>query len=244
MNYKQFGESYHDAHQGVFQDGKYILPPIIPTIAYDGLDFPWNGDKNPDLLLAIYVTTHEKLHEYGIETPPGIWLELPTTQYAIDRTAHRLGVEDISDCYVYTEQSNVMSFENERIFAPNESLYEINTFAEILSSLRERDMLEKFDAVLEYEGQNVQNLPGVINTAANLDCYDHGPAIKCTEDLVFNKYGGSLVKIAKANFPDGKELLEQSGGKLTSFGFVARNDLPFEQVYEPPEPEQEQEMNM
>ena len=231
VNYEEYGESFHDAHEGAFVNGQYIIPPFVPNEVYDGVSLPWNGERNKNLLLAVCVTTYEKMQE--CETPTGIWLELPVTQYAIDRTAHRLGAEEISDCYMYNAESSEELTFDFRFFEPNASLYEVNALAEVLSSYSNSAITEKLEAVLEYEGQNVQTLPDIINVAYNLDCYDYDPEITCEEDFPSDYYEDeNLTKMIAVN------------GKFTDYGFVTRNDTPMEQVYEPPEPEQEQGMQM
>ena len=241
INYEEYGESFHDAHEGTFINGQYVVPPMVLNEAYDGLSLPWNGAQK---LLAVYVTTYEKIQECGDETPSGIWLELPATQYAIDRTAHRLGADEISDCYMYNAESPEGILLDFRLFEANASLYEVNALAEVLSSYPNPAVMEKFEAVLEYEGNQVQTLPDIINTACNLDCYNYDPEITSAEDFIINHYDNDPAKLARADDLDGEKLLARCGGKITEYGFVARNDTPMEQVYEPPEPEQEQGMQM
>ena len=244
VDYKQFGENYHDAHGGNFQDGKYTVPPSAPNAAYNGLDFPWKGDKNPNLLLSIYVTTYEKIEEFGDETPDGIWIELPVTKYTIDRTIHRLGAESIDDCYIYTQESNCLSLDDERIFAPNESLYEINTLAEVLAHLRDIGQLGKFNAALEYERGTLTELGDVIDLAINLHCYNYNPEITSAADYIIKFYNNDPVKIAQANELDGEKMMSMRGGRITGYGYVERNDLPMEQIYVPSEPQYEQDQGM
>jgi hypothetical protein len=100
---------------------------------------------------------------------------------------------------------------------------------------------EKLEAALEYERYKMP-YSKLIDIAANLDCYDYDPEIKDAEDFIIAKYGSDLAKLARDGYTDFDELMKAGGGKITKYGYVARNDKPFEPVYEYTNPEQEQGM--
>lgn len=64
------------------------------------------------------------------------------------------------------------------------------------------------------------------------------------EDFVIHAYEHDPIKLASADELDGNLLLAKCGGKITEYGFVARNENPLYEVYASPEPEQAQGMDM
>jgi hypothetical protein len=249
VNYEELGEKFHDAHEGIFQDGKYIIKPPIPNNPYDGVALPGTDKLGPDSLLAVQLVSRKKFKWYtrqgNGDDIGGIWVTLPTTQYALDRTAHLLGENSADDCLIYHAQSlSAILAEQGYLFNAADSPYEVNTLAEIVASYSDPATMEKFEAVMSYEEAHLPKLPDVINYACNLDCYEYDPEIQSPEDFVIHTYGDDPVRLARADEFDGEKLLAKCGGKITEYGFVARNEQPMKQVYKSPEPEQGQGISM
>ena len=238
VDYKQFGESFHDAHNGTFIDGKYIIKPSAPQIVYDGVMLPGTDNIAPETRLAVKIVSCER---FGVDDDSrGIWLKLPAAEYALDRAAHRLGEESIDGCFVNNAKyPDCLEY---FLLDCRSDIRELNIMAEILESYTEPAQIEKFEAVLEYEG-NIST-EQAINIAANLDCYNYDPEITSAEDFIIKYYDNDPAKLARADELDGEKLLARCGGKITENGFVARNEQPMEQIYEPPQPEQGQDQGI
>ena len=248
INFEAYGQSYHDAHQGIFKDGKYIVPPqMVPKQVYDGVMLPGTDRNDPTIPLAVQLVSKQQFHAFADEgigdDVKGIWVKLPTTEYALDRIAHRLGENSADDCIIYNVHSaaEILS-DTDCIINAGCYPHHVNTFAEILASFRDPAIMEKLEAVWEYEG--FPELPEIINIACNIDCYNHDPLISSTEDFVVKYYDNDPAKLARADELDGEKLLARCGGKITENGFVARNEQPMEQIYEPPQPEQGQDQGI
>jgi hypothetical protein len=239
-DYKGFGENFHKAHGGAFAGGKYIVPPPEPKQVYDGVMLPGTEKLNRGALVSLFLvsrTEMEKLNEGEIAEPRGIWAQLPTTEYALDRAANRLGEASAGDCHIFHADSRLEIFMNEPCMNPDESPYKINALAEILSGYTNPAEMKKFEAVLEFEGKNIKSYSEIIEAAANLDCYDHDPEITSADDFEHSDYGGSFAEEKSLIGCCGEELLELRGGKITGLGCVARNGKSMTLRFEPPAPE-------
>jgi len=230
INFKEYGESFHDAHEGKFAGGKYILlPSVKPEIIYDGIMLPGTDEfsANADVLLSVKITTRD-LMGTGEDNPSGIWVDFPTTQYALERTAHRLDAESLADCIIYDSYTTRLPLAH-NFYEVIDPLTEINTLMEILSKY-DREAIDKFLAVVEYEGN--PELDNLINCTYNLDCYDYAPEIKCKEDFPSDYHENErLCNMIAAN------------GEITSQGFIAVNDgkMMVEDVYIRPDDLAEQQ---
>lgn len=230
INYKEYGESFHDAHGGRFVGGAYIMSPINEP-RYDGIMLPDN-DKFGDSIMALKITTERRVNDVNndpsLGDPAVICVELPTTNYALERTANRLGADSLDECIIY-DCLSIKTYITEFI-EPTSSITEVNALTEVMSSLNERHFA-KFEAVCFYE--NDASIGNMINFAYNLDCYEFNPEIQSAEDFVMYTYDDDPVKLAQADELDGETLLAKCGGKITPYGFVARNDTQMTEVYVP-----------
>ena len=239
INFEEYGSSYHDAHDGVFINGRYLVPASVPSQEYDGVMLPGSDEFGAQTKLTVQIVSSEKFGMSGDDR--GIWVKLPTTEYALNRIAHRLGEPGIECCSVI--HANCTNEFIEYIVADNRGeISELNTLAEVMEFHTNPAQMEKFEAVLEYEGD--LSLSEIINLAYNLDRYEYDPEIRSVEDFVISRYDNDLVKLAQAGEIDGEKLLARCGGKITENGFVAQNDKMPVQIYDPPRPEQVQEQDM
>ncbi|MCL2838095.1 MAG: hypothetical protein FWE04_03365 [Oscillospiraceae bacterium] len=210
INFKEYGESFHDSHVGKFAGGKYILLPDSQKIVYDGVMLPGTDEfsANADVLLSTKITTRD-LMGTGEDNPSGIWIELPTTQYELERTAHRLGAENLADCVIYDSYTTRLPLDH-NFYEVTDPLNEINTLMEILSKY-DSEAIDKFLAVVEYEGN--PELDNLINCTYNLDCYDYDPEIKYKEDF-------------PSDYHENEHLCNMiaENGEITSQDFIAVND--------------------
>ena len=79
----------------------------------------------------------------------------------------------------------------------------------------------------------------MINTAYNLDCYEHFPDVYSIEDYISHRCDDDPVKIANADFDALKLEIRDNNGEFNDFGYVARKSgAEIQQVYEPPDIEQ------
>jgi hypothetical protein len=246
VDYKGFGENFHKAHGGAFSNGKYVIPPPEPKQVYDGVMLPGTEKLNRGALVSLFLvsrTEMEKLNEGEIAEPRGIWAPLPTTRYALDRAAFRLGGDGADTCVIYHANANCAVFMEEPGMSPIESPYDINTLAEILSGYKDSAEMEKFEAAIAFEGCGV-SYSELINIAANLDGYDHDPEITSADDFEHSDYGGSFAEEKSLIGCCGEELLELRGGKITRLGYVARNGKSTTLRFEPPAPERAAEIKL
>jgi hypothetical protein len=100
----------------------------------------------------------------------------------------------------------------------------------------------KLKAILAYEDGG--SVADIVNAAFNLDSYDFKENIQSPEEFIADYYDNDLIKIARGNELDAEKLMRESGGKITQYGYVARNDKPIEQIYEPREPGKQSSMAM
>ena len=102
-----------------------------------------------------------------------------------------------------------------------------------------------FSAALKQRANIREDLPDLINLTYNLDCYEFYPGVNTYEEygwyLVDNELGFSLPEQAKHYFDYeayGESAAINEGGVLTAWGYISRNQQPFEIIYQnevPPE---------
>ena len=113
----------------------------------------------------------------------GEYLKLPATTEDVQKLLANIGVDGnlyegilISEYNISDPVSCLLDCLGE-----NESIDELNYFAELLGELDEGE-LEKFGAMVEY-GNYTGSVKDLINLVQNLDCYDYFHGVQNNKDL-------------------------------------------------------------
>jgi hypothetical protein len=241
VDFERYGESYDSAHGGTFIDNGYVVSEGSRNIVYSGLYLPSIDAEVPDVKpLSVKLTTLDWLAADVLNDPYTEALSLPATEWEIDKSLSKLA--EISKGKPIICANNTESVTAR--YVGETSLFDLNALAEVyaLEGLLSPTRGAKLKAVLVYEDS--VSVAEIVNAAFNLDSYDFKENVQSLEDFVADYYDNDLVKIARSSELDAEKLLSVSGGKITRYGYVARNDKPIEQIYEPREPERQSNMTM
>ena len=241
FDFEKYGKLVHEECGGEFSEkGYYISAKSEPV--YDGLTFPKNKPFESMEVFEYSIVSHEQ-NCLSEDEPPTITITFPTTNHAIDHVINRLDAEGVDNCSIY--HSVWKKVELGELISPTESITEINVLAEVVSDFGKKEC-NKLEALYEFDSGTT--LADFINRAYNLDCYDFNSEIVTATDYGYLKFKNELIDKLDASTMDmkkyGLEELKKSGGMITEYGFIARNDKPMEQVYFPEDnvPEMSQQM--
>lgn len=230
IDYGRVGKIHREAKHGVFIDGAYVanLASKFQEV-YDGKNLP----EQPAETFGVFRLLLQK-GSLEPENEKSTWLSLPAKQEDINSVLKELKATSLDDCVIVHSESSIPHFENQ--FSPDADIDKIVVLTDRISQLKDRALLPKYKAVLDYA--DCTDLDLAIDLTANLDCYDFFPDISSAED-----YGRQLF-IKRYNIkpddPDikfirfdryGFEDMMSDGSKNTDYGFVHRNVLPFIQEY-------------
>jgi len=176
IDYKAYGEGFHDSHGGQFVGGSYVVDTYDKPV-YDGKFLPYIDDGQIKTMTVLL--SNPELMVEDVEIIKGITMTFPASEYAIERAARKLGVE-MDECWVAELKFEDTNFQY--MFDINDTIFEINELAGVISNLS-NDNTKKFVDVMEYE----QYVPidQLINIALNLDCYEYedGNIIRNNKDI-------------------------------------------------------------
>lgn len=230
IDYGKVGKTRREAEQGVFIDDAYVVNLASEfREVYDGKHLP----EQPAKAFGVFRLLLQK-GSLEPEKEKSAWLSLPAKQEDINSVLKELKAASLDDCVIVRSESSIPHFENQ--FSPDADIDKIFVLADRISQLKDRNLITKYKAVLDYA--DFTDLDLAIDLTANLDCYDFFPDISSAED-----YGRQLF-IKRYNIkPDdhdiklirfdryGFEEMMSHGSKNTDYGFVHRNELPFIQEY-------------
>lgn len=223
--YAEYGRKYQNGKAGAFTEGGYVVRTLETRQRYNGAytdDFPIEKD-------TLFLVTVASVSEYTENNlRPGhsiksITLSLPTTDYHIARMLNRLGINDERNCVVVNVEGNECA-EATEMFSPENSPYDINRFAEILSSINNKsNWINKLCAVMEYEQVRNPSVKDIIHYGLNLDKYEFNNQVHSKGDMVYLRLKegtdiGFDVDIDKLY----ERIISDNEGRFTSYGLVMK----------------------
>jgi hypothetical protein len=238
LDYKKIGSNQRDTENGVFVDGHYVVNLSADfREVYDGEHLPEQpAESNSVIRLKL-----RKVND-GREVTEGEWLALPATQDELKATLGKLQAGSLDDCFIARNESIVPLFDNN--FSLDADIEEINALAGRVVQLRDQNLLPKYKAILEFTG--CTELDQAVDLTTNLSCYDFYPEIFKEDDLRRRTFAEQyhipaddpILKTIRFDHSDAG-LMTEDMVKPTDYGFVRRNDAPFQQEYMKPDPSQQ-----
>lgn len=171
--------------------------------------------------LDVFVTN---IGAYAAGELKGEWLKLPTDKATLQNTFERIGLSEGGE-YFITDYNSTLTQLTGRL-GEYENLNELNYLAVKLEELSRNGDLEKFEAALQLEGNNLKD---VINLTENLENFDLLPEVSNETDLgryVVKNGGydleamGELVDYLDYN-AIGRDTLINEGGVFTVQGYIS-----------------------
>ena len=210
IDFEGLGKEFHSMVKGKFVEEGYLFNTNRLDEHYcDYLPYLYDGSPKG---ITICIATMEEIKKSNM--PQGVWLNLPVSEYTLGRARHRLGVTSFEECLICDSvPNNLMDVD---FYEIDDSIMELNTIAEKLEKLEERDV-KKICAIIECEKK--PELSTLINILHNLDCYDF--------------YEG--VTLGSDDDDSDQYTMKRDGGQMTSYGYIKRNSIPMCEVYTPQE---------
>lgn len=214
---EKIGRLCQDREGGIFVDGYYCVPS-----SYEPPDINIKIGEPEHcffrLLIAPAPINDESTEQFAQ------WLSLPCEKENLNDIAKDLGIDRIQDMVYYNFQSAIPAI-TEESFGDMHRIDELNDLAQRLSELSDYDFV-KLKAVMENE--KICEISDTIECIEHLSEYDFDMLITnegkfgrtyFAKNMLTNFDNSVLDKIDLYDFSE--KILEQIGGKITSYGAIS-----------------------
>jgi len=221
LDYSRIGKEMREAEHGVFTRFGYVLQndTLKPSREEIG-----KSPQAPDYTLRLLIGRYP--FETGGDPEITTTLDFPASEAALVKALEHVGAASWEEVIFTVDDSAIPGFPEDMY---GDSFESINDYAQTVKEIQDAGELTKFKAVMTAKG--CTTISEALQIADQLDQYIFEPKVSTAEDVARDEIQASvsvqsidsLIKHVNL-YAYGRELIEEYGSKLTSFGLVTPRD--------------------
>ena len=221
LDFGKIGKEMRQAEGGVFTRFGYVLQNDTLKPIDEGVG---KAPQSPDYTLRLLVARYP--FESGGDPEITTTLDFPASEAALVKALEHVGAASWEEIIFTVEDSAIPGFPEDLY---GDSFEELNDYAQTVKEIQDAGELTKFKAVVTAKG--CATISEALQIADQLDQYIFEPKVSTAEDVARDEIQASvsvqsidsLIKHVNL-YAYGRELIEEYGSKLTSFGLVTPRD--------------------
>ena len=221
LDYSRIGKEMREAEHGVFTRFGYVLQNDTLKPSHEEIG---KSPQAPAYTLRLLIGRYP--FETGGEPEITTTLDFPASEAALVKALEHVGAASWEEVIFTVDDSAIPGFPEDMY---GDSFESINDYAQTVKEIQDAGELTKFKAVMTAKG--CTTISEALQIADQLDQYIFEPKVSTAEDVARDEIQASvsvqsidsLIKHVNL-YAYGRELIEEYGSKLTSFGLVTPRD--------------------
>lgn len=221
LDFEKIGKEMRQAEGGVFTRFGYVLQNDTLKPIDEGVG---KAPQSPDYTLRLLIGRYP--FETGGEPEVTTTLDFPASEAALVKALEHVGAASWEEVIFTVDDSAIPGFPEDMY---GDSFESINDYAQTVKEIQDAGELTKFKAVMTAKG--CTTISEALQIADQLDQYIFESKVSTAEDVARDEIQASvsvqsidsLIKHVNL-YAYGRELIEEYGSKLTSFGLVTPRD--------------------
>ena len=221
LDYSRIGKEMREAEHGVFTRFGYVLQNDTLKPSHEEIG---KSPQAPAYTLRLLIGRYP--FETGGEPEITTTLDFPASEAALVKALEHVGAASWEEVIFTVDDSAIPGLPEDMY---GDSFESINDYAQTVKEIQDAGELTKFKAVMTAKG--CTTISEALQIADQLDQYIFEPKVSTAEDVARDEIQASvsvqsidsLIKHVNL-YAYGRELIEEYGSKLTSFGLVTPRD--------------------